>query len=148
MTELTNKQKKDWARMLYTKENLTQAEIAERVGVSRPTVNGWINKENWEQLKASITMTREEQLKSLYRQMAALNDAIAQKVQGERFPTSQEADIIAKLSASIRNMETEIGLADVISVFSGLLKWLRVFDPARAKEIAPLLDAFVKSKLS
>lgn len=52
MTELTNKQKKDWARMLYTKENLTQAEIAERVGVSRPTVNGWINKENWEQLKA------------------------------------------------------------------------------------------------
>lgn len=148
MTELTNKQKKDWARMLYTKENLTQAEIAERVGVSRPTVNGWINKENWEQLKASITMTREEQLKSLYRQMAALNDAIAQKAQGERFPTSQEADIIAKLSASIRNMETEIGLADVISVFSGLLKWLRVFDPARAKEIAPLLDAFVKSKLS
>ena len=63
MAELTNEQKKDWAKMLYTKETLTQAEIAERVGVSRVTVNNWINKENWEQLKASVTITREEQLR-------------------------------------------------------------------------------------
>lgn len=148
MAELTNKQKKDWAKMLYTKENLTQGEIAERVGVSRPTLNGWINKENWEQLKASITITREEQLKSLYRQLASLNETIAKREKNERFPTSHEADIIAKLSAAIRNMETEIGLADIISVFTGLLKWLRASDPAGAREITPLLDAFVKSKLS
>lgn len=44
MTELTAVQKKEWAKTLYLKDNLTQAEIAERVGVSRPTVNGWINK--------------------------------------------------------------------------------------------------------
>ncbi|WP_294549535.1 helix-turn-helix domain-containing protein [uncultured Bacteroides sp.] len=148
MAELTNEQKKDWAKMLYTKETLTQAEIAERVGVSRVTVNNWINKGNWEQLKVSITITREEQLKNLYRQMAELNDAISKKPIGQRFPSTAEADTISKLSNAIEKMETEVGLSYIISVFSGLLQWVRTYDPTQAKEITPLLDAYVKSKLS
>ena len=138
MAELTNEQKKAWAKTLYTRETLTQAEIAERVGVSRVTVNNWIGKGNWEQLKASITITREEQLKNLYRQLP----------EGERFPNAAEADTISKLSNAIKKLETEVGLADIISVFSDLLKWVRTYDSTQAKEITPLLDAFVKSKLS
>ena len=76
MTELSMQQKREWAKTLYLKENLTQQEIAERVGVSRITVNNWIGKNGWEMLKTSITITREEQLKSLYRQLAELNNAI------------------------------------------------------------------------
>lgn len=143
MAELTNEQKKAWAKTLYTRETLTQAEIAERVGVSRVTVNNY-----WEQLKASITITREEQLKNLYRQLAELNNAIMGKPEGERFPNAAEADTISKLSNAIKKLETEVGLADIISVFSDLLKWVRTYDSTQAKEITPLLDAFVKSKLS
>ena len=54
MAELTNEQKKAWAKTLYTRETLTQAEIAERVGVSRVTVNNWIGKGNWEQDRKSV----------------------------------------------------------------------------------------------
>ena len=43
MADLSNLQKKEWAKLLFTKENLTQQEIAERVGVSRVTINKWIN---------------------------------------------------------------------------------------------------------
>lgn len=103
---------------------------------------------NWEQLKASITITREEQLKNLYRQLAELNNAIMGKPEGERFPNAAEADTISKLSNAIKKLETEVGLADIISVFSDLLKWVRTYDSTQAKEITPLLDAFVKSKLS
>lgn len=112
------------------------------------TVNNWIGKGNWEQLKASITITREEQLKNLYRQLAELNNAIMGKPEGERFPNAAEADTISKLSNAIKKLETEVGLADIISVFSDLLKWVRTYDSMQAKEITPLLDAFVKSKLS
>ena len=49
---------------------------------------------------------------------------------------------------AIKKLETEVGLADIISVFSDLLKWVRTYDSTQAKEITPLLDAFVKSKLS
>ena len=59
MADLTNKQKKEWAGMLYLKENLTQQEIADKVGVSRITVNKWIKAEMWEQQKTGITLTRE-----------------------------------------------------------------------------------------
>ena len=136
MAELTNEQKKAWAKTLYTRETLTQAEIAERVGFSRVTVNNWIGKGNWEQLK------------NLYRQLAELNNAIMGKPEGERFPNAAEADTISKLSNAIKKLETEVGLADIISVFSDLLKWVRTYDSTQAKEITPLLDAFVKSKLS
>lgn len=148
MAELSNKQKKEWAKLLFIKENLTQAEIAERVGISRITINKWINTENWEHLKASITITREEQLKSLYRQLAELNTVIGERPKGERYPTTPESDTISKLANAIKKMETEAGLADITSVFSEFLKWLRTFDPEQAKQICPVLDAFVKSKLS
>ena len=84
MTELSMQQKREWAKTLYLKENLTQQEIAERVGVSRITVNNWIGKNGWEMLKTSITITREEQLKSLYRQLAELNNAIMARPAGVR----------------------------------------------------------------
>ena len=148
MTELSMQQKREWAKTLYLKENLTQQEIAERVGVSRITVNNWIGKNGWEMLKTSITITREEQLKSLYRQLAELNNAIMARPAGERFPNTAEAVTISKLSNAIKKMETEVGLSDIISVFSDLLKWLRASDPTQAKEVTPLLDAFVKSKVS
>lgn len=145
---ITNEQKKELAKILYTKENLTQAEIAERVGTSRVTIGKWIKSENWEMLKVSITITKEEQLKNLYRQLAELNEVIGNRENGERFPSAAEADTISKLANAIKKMESDVGLDDIISVLSGLLKWLRTFDLERTKELAPILDAFVKSKLS
>lgn len=143
---MTNKQKKEIAQILYTKENLTQLEIAERVGSSRQTISKWIKEGNWEMLKVSITITKEEQLKSLYRQLAELNKAISEKDEGLRFPTTAEADTISKLANAIKKLETEVGLSDIIATFSEFLKWMRSFDLDKAKEIAPLLDSFVQSK--
>lgn len=47
MADLTNTQKKEWARTLYLRENLTQQEIADRVGVSRVTVSNWCRGGKW-----------------------------------------------------------------------------------------------------
>ena len=76
MAELTSRQKKDFAKSIYLGEDLTQEEIAERVGVKRQTVSRWIKEGNWERHKVSITITREEQLKNLYLQLSELNAAI------------------------------------------------------------------------
>ena len=84
--------------MLYLKEHLTQAEVAERVGVSKQTLCKWVKTEKWEELKTSVSLTREEQLANLYRQVAEINKAIAGREEGERFATSKEADTINKLA--------------------------------------------------
>lgn len=147
MTTLNNSQKKQWAQTLYLRENLTQLEIAERVGVSRVTVSKWVRDGKWEEQKAGITLTRQEQVANLYRQVAEINRTIATRHEGERFPNSKEADILGKLSAAIRNMEQETGIADIISVLTAFIEWLRPLDLDKAKEITRLGDAFIKDKL-
>ena len=145
MADLTNAQKKEWAKTLYMRENLTQQEIAERVGVSRVTVSNWVRAGKWEEQKAGLTLTRQEQVANLYRQVAEINRAISARA--ERFPNSKEADILGKLSAAIRNMEQETGIADIISVLTGFIEWLRPFDLEKAKELTRLADAYIKDKL-
>ena len=72
-TELTIAQKKEYAGVLYLKDNLTQQEIAEKVGVSRQTLSKWIKAEKWEERKVGVTLTREEQISNLHRQVAEIN---------------------------------------------------------------------------
>lgn len=147
MADLTNTQKKEWAKTLYLRENLTQQEIADRVGVSRVSVSNWVRAGKWEEQKAGITLTRQEQVANLYRQVAEINRTIAARPEGERFPTSKEADILGKLAAAISKMEQEVGIADKISVLTDLINWLRPIDLEKAKEITRLADAYIKDKL-
>lgn len=147
MSRLTLKQKKEWAQQLYTRDNFTQKEIAERVGISAPTMSKWVREGKWDELKVSITLTKEEQLKNMYRQIGELNDAILDREKGARFATPSEADTIGKLASAIEKMETEIGLKDIVEAFRLLLNWLRTFDIDEAQRITPLLDAFVKDRM-
>lgn len=147
MADLTNAQKKEWAKTLYLRENLTQQEIADRVGCSRVTVSNWVRAGKWEEQKVGITLTRQEQVGNFYRQVAEINRSIADRPEGERFATSKEADILGKLAAAISKMEQEIGIADTISVLTSFIEWLRPLDLEKAKEITRFADAYIKDKL-
>ena len=111
------------------------------------TVSNWVRAGKWEEQKAGLTLTRQEQVANLYRQVAEINRAISARAEGERYPNSKEADILGKLSASIRNMEQETGIADIISVLTGFIEWLRPLDLDKAKELTRLADAYIKDKL-
>lgn len=147
MADLNMNQKKEWAQTLFLRENLTQQEIADRVGVSRVTVSNWSRAGKWEEQKAGITLTRQEQVANLYRQVAEINRAIAARPEGQRFATSKEADILGKLAAAIARMEQEVGIADKISVLTDLINWLRPVDLEKAKDLTRIADAYIKDKL-
>lgn len=147
MSNLSKQQQKEWAKTLYTTENITQAELADKVGVSRVTMNKWVKEGKWEELKVGITLTKEELLKNLYNQVASLNKAILAKEEGSRHADSKEADILMKLSASIKKMEDDVGIADIIGVGRKFTEFIRKVDVEKAKEVATLFDAFVKSNL-
>ncbi len=147
MAGLTNKQKKDWAKLLFLKENLTQKEIAERVGVTTKTMSTWVNnpEEDWELLKSSVIITKSEELSRIYMQLNELNSHILKKPKGERFADSKQADSLVKLTAAARNLETETSVSDVMEVFKRYLNWLRGVDLEKAKDTVILQDAFIKS---
>lgn len=147
MAGMTNQQKKEWAKLLYTKEQMLQKEIAEKVGVTPKTVSKWVTTEMWDKLRISLSVTREEQLSHLYSHLSEINASIASREDGERFPNAKEADTITKLSSSIDKLERESGVGEVVSAFSQFVRWLRERNLEEAQRIAPLLDDFVKYKL-
>ena len=145
MTKKETELRKYQAQLLFIHESLTQKEIAARVGISEVTISKWANKGKWENLKVSITITKEEQLKSLYRQLSAMNNSIAEREQ--KYATAAEADIISKIANAISKMETDIGVSDIVGVGKKWLTWLREYDLRKAQEITPLFDAFIKNSL-
>jgi transposase len=145
MTKKEREQIKELAKLLFVHETLTQKEIAARVGVSEVTVSKWVNEEHWDNLRASVTITKEEQLRALYRQLSEINKCIAERDQ--KFATPGEADTISKLAVAIGKMETDVGISDIVSVAKKLLTWLRKTDLKRAQELTPMFDAFIKDNL-
>lgn len=117
------------------------------MGVSRVTVSNWCRAGKWEEQKVGLTLTRREQVQSLYRQVAEVNNAIQLKPEGQRYPDAKQADTIVKLTSAIRNMEQEVGIADRIAVLTDVIEWMRPSDLDKAKELTSFFDAYIKDKL-
>lgn len=147
MAELKSEQKKELARDIYLYGNFTLEEIGLKVGTTRQTVARWAKAGKWDELKAGMTITRQEILKNMYRQLNELNQGILQRPAGERHASVKEADVLAKLSAAIKKMETDVGITDIVSVGIRFGEWLRAFDVGKAKEYVQLWDAFIKEQI-
>lgn len=141
------KQLRDYAKLLFTKEKITQKEIANRLGVSEVTVSRWANADNWESLKVNLSVTREERMMSTINQLTELDRAIASRVDGWRYPSSKEADIRRKLVADLAALEIECGVRDIVNVSVKFLDWLRKVDLDKAQELSDYFDAFIKEQL-
>lgn len=147
MADLKSEQKKALARDLYLLGSYTYEEIATKVGTQRQTISRWAKAGGWEDLKAGMSVTREEILKRLYQQLNNINAIILEREPNERFANSKEADAMAKLSATIKNMEIDVGISDIISVGMRFGEWLRRVDLDKAKEYVQYWDLFLKEQI-
>lgn len=138
--------KKGIAKSLYLDGNYTQEEIADKVGTTRQTVSRWVKTENWEEIKASVTITPAQIIAQWNRQIVEINKKINARPDGERFATTQEADALSKLAGSIKKLEADIGVPDCVSVAMRFLSWLRPLDIEAAKQFNNLFDAFIKDQ--
>lgn len=144
---ITIKQKKDYAKVLITKEKLTQKEAAERVGVSTVTMNKWFKEGQWDKLQKNFLLTREEQMGLLLNELSAINEHIQTFPEGQRFADSKLGDVRRKLVKDIKELETKAALPEIIHACTGLLEFIRKVDLEKAQELSTYVDAFIKSKL-
>lgn len=142
----TSIDKKGIAKSLYLDGNYTQEEIADKVGTSRQTVSRWVKAENWDTLKASVSITSDQIIAQWNRQIVEINKKINDRPEGERFATTQEADALSKLAGAIKKLEADIGVPDCVSVAMRFLSWLRPLDIDAAKQFNNLFDAFIKDQ--
>lgn len=147
MKQTKNIDKRDIARSLYVNGSYTQEEIAQKVGVTRQTVSRWIATDSWDDQKAALTITPQQILAGLNRQIVEINNKISTREDGERFATVAEADTLAKLASAIKKIESDAGIADIVDVGIRFTNWLRELDLEKAKEFNELLDAFIKDQM-
>lgn len=147
MADLKSEQKKMLAREIYLLGNYTYDEIAQKVGAQRQTISRWAKAGNWDNLKAGMTVTREAILSRMYQQLNNMNSAILEREPSKRHPDTKEADVMVKLAAAIKNMETDVGISDIISVGMRFGEFLRRIDLDKAKEYVKLWDVFLKEQI-
>lgn len=144
---LNRETKKKLAKELFLTNKYQQKEIANMVGVVENTISRWIKDGKWHLLRANLTTTKESVLSNWYAQLAALNKNISDRPEGERFPTTSESDRMIKISAAIKKLETETGIAEITSVCIGLCEFVRQYDVEKAKEISEHFNAYIESKI-
>lgn len=136
---------KEFARLLFTRERLTQKECAQRAGVSERTMGKWVQDEKWEMQRAALSITREQQLTSWYQQINAINEDIATR---GNIPTTGDTDKLNKIASCIEKLEKETGIKEIISVGSEFLNFSRREFPTEVIRLSDQFDAFVRHKLA
>lgn len=148
MTKEETEKKKEHAKLLYTKENITnQKELAERTGVTEKTVGKWIEDEGWRKLKRNIILTRDEQMALMHDELAEINEAIRKKPEGQRFADHKEASVRRQLVKDIKDLETKAMLPELINALTQFLNFVRRDNIDDTKLIANYVDQFIKQKL-
>lgn len=125
MSKQTIADKQFLAKVLYTSQQLDQNVIAKKLNVSAVTICNWVKKFGWKDLRNRLLVGKEELLNSFYEQLAELNETIRMRDPGFRYSNSKEGDVQVKLTASIRNLETDLAIADIVESGIRFIKHLQ-----------------------
>ena len=143
--ELNREAKKKLAKELFLTNKHQQKEIAKMVGVAENTIGRWVKDGKWEYLRANLTTTKEKILANWYAQLEEINQAIAKRAEGERFPSNSESDRQIKIAAAIKKLETETGIAEAISVCTKVCEFVRGYNVEEAQRISDHFNAFIEN---
>jgi hypothetical protein len=134
------------AKILFTREHLDAKVVAKKVGVSEKTMSKWVNEFNWKSLRKRLLVSKEEILNNLYEQLEALDDEI--RTAAKKYPDTKQADIKIKLTASVRNLETDLAIADLVESGIRFVKHLqKVGTIEQTLEVAELWNSFILSSI-
>jgi hypothetical protein len=143
--DISIKQKQEWAETLFRQNELTQKEIAGKVGISEKTMCAWVKKFGWETLRKSLLTTKSERLRNLYDLLAKIDEKL--KGDLDLKEVKEYADAYVKYAASIKHLETETSIAEIIEVARMFINNLQVKDPVFALSVANEFDLFIKDRL-
>jgi hypothetical protein len=142
----SNKQKKDFAKLLYTTSDLNQKEIAARVDVNEKTIAKWIQDGMWQYLRKSLLTSKGDQIRRLYEFLNAANTQIENTEGG--YGDTKMADIIIKYTAAIRNLETETSAGQMFETGMQFIRFVQKDSFDAAQQITNYFDAFILNELN
>lgn len=122
MASKAGNEKKDFAFTLYMAGE-QQNVIAEKVGVSKQTVNRWVAEGDWDKRRAAKNITRPELTNKLLLSIDKLLEKVIESDDPETFDGL--GDKLSKLSAAVAKLDKGANVVDAVEVFMAFGKWLQ-----------------------
>lgn len=152
MANKVSEEKKEFARVLYMSGE-QQNIIAEKVGVSKQTINRWVAEEAWDKRRAAQSVTRPEIVNNLLRAISNEVEKLNEERDAEK--VARACDKLSKLAAAIEKLDKKASVVDAIEVFIAFGKWLQhratndeELTPELIKAINRYQDLYVSELLS
>lgn len=152
MANKASEDKKEFARVLFMSGE-QQNVIAEKVGVSKQTVNRWVAEGEWDKRRAAQSVTRPEIVNGLLRAISNQIEALNEEKDPDK--VAGACDKLSKLAATIEKLDKKANVVDAIEVFMAFGKWLQSraqtdeeLSPELVKAINRYQDLYVSEQLS
>jgi transposase-like protein len=144
---MTLTEQKKQALDLYINQSFTQQQVADAVGVCVRTIHNWVKQHAWDRLRLATHQAPALIADNFSSQLVELQNNIAAREPGKRFPTAQEMEIMRKLTVCINNTKKTVSLPQVTQMMRMFRSY--VFD-TRKKEfasiVADVIDSFIEAR--
>lgn len=128
--------------MLYMQGYL-QKEIAAKLGVTEKTVVAWKKKGNWDVIKTNLLTSKNERIAELYGELAEFNAMIKSRPEGERYPSSKEADVRRKLVRDISELEKKYNIGQTTVIARDFVLFAKDIDFDFSQKASEYFDLFI-----
>lgn len=128
---------------LYFQTNLTQQQIADTLSINRKTLYTWISEGDWKRKRYTARHAPSVLVEQYYEQLANINRAIAARTDNPT-PTREEADIMRKISMTIKQVRKLLTPCEVMDLFTDFTMTLsRKKKYEEINKIMPLMNTYV-----
>ncbi len=144
---MTLTDQKKQALELYVNQSYTQQQVADAVGVCVRTIHNWVKQHAWDRLRLATHQAPALIADNFSSQLVELQNNIAAREPGKRFPTTQEMEIMRKLTVCIANTKKTVSLPQVTQMMRMFRSF--VFDNRSkpyAQGVADVIDAFLEAR--
>jgi transposase-like protein len=144
---MTLTDQKKQALDLYINQSFTQQQVADAVGVCVRTIHNWVKQHAWDRLRLAAHQAPALIADNFSSQLVELQNNIASREPGKRFPTTQEMEIMRKLTVCINNTKKTVSLPQVTQMMRMFRSY--VFDNRKkefASIVADVIDSFLEAR--
>jgi transposase-like protein len=128
---------------LYFQTNLTQAQIAERAGISTRTLYDWMKQGNWKTLKANSRLMPAQIVDDIYNHISHLNWKIKTRDFEDRYPSKEEAETLRKLISTIPKIKLNVSKGESAQAMVNFVSWLQTRNNDAAIFISDFIDEYL-----
>lgn len=146
-TDPNKAEKMNEVRNLYFQTALSQAQIAELMGISQKTVSIYIRENKWDILKRRADQVPAVCLEQLNSELQELNQMIASRQEGQRFPSLQEANIRLRILSSMATIRNRQATSIHVEVLSNFIQSITHKNPAHAQLIVGYADTYLRGEM-